>query len=120
MEILQNHALRIILKKRQIDHVSVESLREDAKVQSIERRLQTLLMRYFSKSIDNNNPLIMELIKDYWNFRKRNIILHKDSPEYEAAIEEIYTTSEKNKTILCFVNQIESIRELEEDNWDDD
>ena len=76
LEILQNHALRIVLKKRQIDHVTIESLREEANVSAIEKRHQKLLLAYFDKAINNNNPLIMELIKYYWEFRKRNILIN--------------------------------------------
>ena len=73
MEILQNHSLRIIIKKRQIDHIPIESLRLEAKVATIEKRLQTLLLRYFEKAQSTNNPLIKELINDYWIDFQRKI-----------------------------------------------
>ena len=44
LEILQNHALRIVLKKRQVDHVTIDSLREEANVSTIEKRIQKLLL----------------------------------------------------------------------------
>jgi hypothetical protein len=65
LEVLQNNALRIILKKRLLDKVPIIKLREMANVGSIKDRLNRLLNNYYDQILLSNNPLIMECFEEY-------------------------------------------------------
>ena len=106
LEVFQNEALRTIFKIKKIDKVHITTLRERAKVDSIETRLKNLLIAYFEKA--KENPLIITLISEYWSFRKRNVKSSPGSDEYNEEIKNIHKTSEKKwPTILCFINNQE-------------
>ena len=73
LEVLQNDALRVIYKKSLLDHISVQTLRDWAQIESIKSRHDTLLNNYYEKCLVSNNPLIKELFKNYKNFKNRKI-----------------------------------------------
>lgn len=73
-EILQNTALRVIFKVSLLDHVSIETLREWAGVESIETRHSELLNDYYVKCLTSSNPLIKDVFKQYELFKKRNFL----------------------------------------------
>ena len=69
LQIIQNNALRIILKKPLITRTRIESLHEEAKIEMLEVRLLKLRNRYIHKALTNSNPIMKELINDFINYR---------------------------------------------------
>ena len=104
LEVLQNNALRIIFKVKLIDKVSIEILRNKAKINSVEARMKELLLRYFEQAQMYQYPLINTMIDEYWTFRKRMIKIVVGNPDYNNELNKIHHSSEKLKTILCMVN----------------
>jgi hypothetical protein len=76
LQIIQNNALRIIFKKPLITRTTIDWLHEKAKLIRIETRMINLRKRYIYKAVENKNPMILDLIYEYLNFKGgRN--LHK-------------------------------------------
>ena len=69
LQIIQNNALRIILKKPLITRTRIESLHEEAKIEMLEVRLLKLRNRYIHKALTNSNSIMKELINDFINYR---------------------------------------------------
>ena len=103
--VIQNNALRIILKKNRIDHVSIISMLEQAKITSLKERMKSFLLNYYSKAMFYRNPLITELTNEYWQFRARKIKSDPNSEEHKTEINRLKNSSEKIETILCYINQ---------------
>jgi exonuclease III len=73
LEVLQNNALRVIYKKSLLDHISAQTLRDWAQIDSVKSRHNILLNNYYEKCLISNNPLIKELFENYKNFKNRKI-----------------------------------------------
>jgi hypothetical protein len=73
-EIIQNNAIRIIFNLRLSDEISVERLREMARVSSIEQRHTMLMDRYYESALTSGNPLLAEVFEGYKRFKKRKFI----------------------------------------------
>ena len=69
LQIIQNNALRIIFKKPLITRTTIDWLHEKAKLIRIETRMINLRKRYIYKAVENKNPMILELIYEYLNFK---------------------------------------------------
>ena len=70
IQAIQNGAVRLIFHRSKTEHLSTETLN------TVETRMEALNARYFSKAISNRNPLVIEMIEDYW-FNFGNEILNK-------------------------------------------
>jgi hypothetical protein len=66
--VVQNNALRIMLHKKKADKVSINDLHILAQMEPLEDRLHKLRNQYFLKATFQDNPLIVELIEDYFNY----------------------------------------------------
>jgi hypothetical protein len=64
LQVIQNNALRAILKKPKIIDLHTE-----AKLETLNEMSLKLRRRYVQKAIINNNPVILELIEEYKNFK---------------------------------------------------
>ena len=64
-QIIQNNALRTILKKPLITRTRVQDLHKTVKVEMLKNRFETLNINYVQKVINSMNPIIIELIDDY-------------------------------------------------------
>jgi hypothetical protein len=129
-EIIQNNALRIILKISLSDEVLIIRLRELANVSSIEERHAMLLNRYYESALISENPLIRDLIVDYKRFKRRNFIneslaLKQDGMVSIETLELIrahnirsINSNETYPTTLCRANK--AIRDLITDNYEVD
>ena len=73
-EVIQNNALRIILKISLLDKVRCEDLRIKAGVKSISERHKKLMRDYYERALITNNPLISDLFEKYKEFKMRNHI----------------------------------------------
>jgi len=69
LQIIQNNALRIIFKKLLITRTTIDWLHEKAKLIRIETRMTNLRKRCIFKAVENNNPMILDLIYEYLNFK---------------------------------------------------
>jgi hypothetical protein len=69
LQIIQNNALRIIFKKPLITRTTIDWLHEKAKLIRIETRMINLRKRYIYKAVENKNPMILDLIYEYLNFK---------------------------------------------------
>ena len=69
LQIIQNNALRIILKKPLITRTRIESLHQEANIEMLDVRLLKLRNRYIHKAVTNYNPIMKELINDFINYR---------------------------------------------------
>jgi hypothetical protein len=69
LQIIQNNALRIIFKKPIMTRTTIDWLHEKAELIRIETRMINLRKRYIFKAVENNNPMILELIYEYLNFK---------------------------------------------------
>jgi len=69
LQIIQNNALRIIFKKPLTTRTTIDWLHEKAKLIRIETRMINLRKRYIYKAVENKNPMILELIYEYLNFK---------------------------------------------------
>ncbi len=68
LQVIQNNALRAILKKPKIIKPKIIDLHTEAKLETLDERFLKLRRRYVQKAIVNNNPVILELIEEYKNF----------------------------------------------------
>ena len=78
LQIVQNDALRIILKLKKED--GNQRLYDESKIESIEQRMNKLNTRYLCKAINYENEMIKNLISEYeefylWNNIKRDTVL---------------------------------------------
>ena len=71
--VLQNDALRVILKKS----VNIQTLQQWAYIESVEGRHETLLNKYYESCLVKKKPLINELFDNYKNFKQRNKIIRE-------------------------------------------
>ena len=63
IQVIQNNALRIILKKSLIDKCSIDDLHSLCDIEMVESRMRKLNEKYFTKA--NANPLVEHLVEDY-------------------------------------------------------
>ena len=77
LNLIQNNSLRIINNKKLIDKVSIKMLEESSKIENLGSRLNTLRNRFIEKAKSSENPLIIELINDYYNYRNGRNVTHK-------------------------------------------
>ena len=66
------------------------------------------------KAQDTRNPLIIELIYDYWTFKERLVKSRPRTIEYESEIETIRNSKEKQKTVMCFLNEKKLLEDFRE------
>jgi hypothetical protein len=69
LQIIQNSALRIILKKPIFTRTRISDLHQEANIELIKERFDKLRFKYIKKTIDNNNPIIKEVINEYIRFK---------------------------------------------------
>ena len=63
LEVIQNSALRAILKKKRED--GNKNLLREANIESIRQRMNRLNCKYVEKSIKQGNPIVKDLIENY-------------------------------------------------------
>jgi hypothetical protein len=73
-EVIQNNAIRIIFNLKLSDETSVDSLREMARVTSIEARHTMLMDRYYESALTSANPLVAEVFEGYKKFKRRKFL----------------------------------------------
>jgi hypothetical protein len=73
-EVIQNDSLRIIFKKSSPDKISVEELREMAKIESIKDRHIRLLDRYSENALVTHNGFAVSKNLPSWNLCGRQIV----------------------------------------------
>ena len=73
-EVIQNNALRIIYKKSLLDQERVQELRDKAGLETIAKRHEILLERYYESVLISNNPLVNQIFLEYKEFKRRNFI----------------------------------------------
>jgi hypothetical protein len=73
LQIIQNNALCIILHVKKIEHLNIEELHRRAGVIQIKERLDELRTRYIEKAIEDNNPLVLDTVREYNRFKNREI-----------------------------------------------
>jgi hypothetical protein len=66
LQIIQNNALRICLKKPR--DTPIIELHQQARITKIQDRLFELAVKYLVKGVVNFNPIIIETIRDYIRF----------------------------------------------------
>jgi hypothetical protein len=66
LQIIQNNALRIIFKKPK--DTPIKTLHSLGNIQMVSNRLEQLAKNYLSNAIINNNPLIVDSLKEYNRF----------------------------------------------------
>ena len=127
LEVIQNDSLRIIFKKSLLDKISVEELREMAKIESIKDRHIRLLDRYYENALVTHNPLINEVFASFKNFKRRDFIDPNEAVKSDGTIDlnlfnEIRSKNqsslikeEKYPTTLCRASKI--IFDLITDNF---
>ena len=71
--VVQNNALRIMLHKKRTYRVSIHDLHLLAQMEPLEDRLDKLRKEFFRKATSQDNPLICELIEDFFNY---SIFIH--------------------------------------------
>ena len=71
LEILQNNALRIIFKKSLLDKTRNETLREMARVKTVNERQKNLMRDYYERALITGNPLIGQIFANYRIFKQR-------------------------------------------------
>lgn len=84
LDVIQNNALRIILRKPR--KYSTTKLHKEAKIQKLEYRFKFLKEKYHEQADLNGNPLIKSIVEEYKNYIGGHVL--------------------KRKTILCNVNHL--------------
>ena len=74
LETIQNNALRIIFKKRLIDKVPAQELREKAGITTVLERHKLLMNDYYERALISQNPLLQKVFGNYKKFRTREYI----------------------------------------------
>ena len=69
LEILQNNALRIILKKSLLDKTRNDILRDMAWVKTVNDRQKNLMRGYYERALLTGNPLIEKMFLNYRLFK---------------------------------------------------
>ena len=75
LQVIQNNALRTILKKPLLTRTSIIDLHKSAKIEMLKVRFETLSTRYVQKAMVNKNPIITELIEEFKNFSSGGRVL---------------------------------------------
>ena len=108
LEALQNNALRLVFKIYQAnDHVKNENLLARANIQSVTERHKMLRERYFENAIISSNPIVIEIFKNYKDFKERDLedpsIAINDENHKDLIINNRIEKLKKEKymTILC-------------------
>lgn len=68
LQIVQNNALRTILKRPQITRTRILDLHKTAKVEMLKIRFDNLNTKYVQKATISKNPIITELIEEFKTF----------------------------------------------------
>ena len=66
LQAIQNNALRIIYEKDRL--FSVALLHQMAELDTLKQRAEAMKNNYFSDAINNSNPIINDLIKEFDNY----------------------------------------------------
>ena len=66
------NTLQIFRKKTVMSETTLDWLHKKANLIRIETRMINLRKRYIFKAIENNNPMILDLISEYLNFKGGN------------------------------------------------
>ena len=77
LQVIQNNALRTILKKSKLTKTRVTMLHTEANIETLDERFLKLRRRYIQKAIISNNPVIVELIDEFKNFKGVRILTKK-------------------------------------------
>jgi len=77
LQVIQNNALRIILNKPKLTKTRIVDLHLESKLETLEERFLKLRRRYVQKAIINSNPVIVELIDEYKNFKGGRLLTKK-------------------------------------------
>jgi len=77
LQVIQNNALRIILKKPKLTKTRIVDLHLESKLETLEERFLKLRRRYVQKAIINSNPVILELIDEFKNFKGGRLLTKK-------------------------------------------
>ena len=75
IQVIQNNALRSILKKNTM--ISINELHSTANINTIDERLKHLSKKYIEKNLANNNPIISSTIDEFINFKQARILKYK-------------------------------------------
>jgi len=70
LQIIQNSALRIILRKPIMTKTRISELHEISKLEYIKERFYSLNQRYITKAIVNKNPMIAQVIEEYQRYKE--------------------------------------------------
>jgi len=65
------------LKKPKIIKPKIIDLHTEAKLETLDERFLKLRRRYVQKAIINNDPVILELIEEYKNFKGGRVLTKK-------------------------------------------
>jgi hypothetical protein len=66
LQVIQNNALRICLKKPK--DTPINSLHSNAKLKTIRERLSEIAAKYLLSTVTYNNPIIIDTIKEFARF----------------------------------------------------
>jgi len=77
LQVIQNNALRIILNKPKIMKTKIVDLHSEVNLETLETRFLKLRRRYVQKAISNNNPVILELIEEFKNYKGGRVLTRK-------------------------------------------
>ncbi len=77
LQVIQNNALRIILNKPKIMKTKIVDLHSEVNLETLETRSLKLRRRYVQKAISNNNPVILELIEEFKNYKGGRVLTRK-------------------------------------------
>jgi hypothetical protein len=75
MQLIQNNALRVILRKRR--DTSIKSLHQLANTEMVKDRLHKLCKSCFEKCITNENPLFLDCFKEFKRYANGRILKHE-------------------------------------------
>lgn len=109
---IQNTALRTILNVNVVDKIKICELESKTKVESIETRLRFLRDKYLKDARSNNNPLIIELDKDWENYALSRTKTFKslfdplNFDDLEQNAESILPAIDYNEELLQAINSI--------------
>ena len=69
LEVIQNNAIRSIFKLPYLTHQ--ETLLSTSQIECLKDRFRTLNQKYLAKCIENKNPLILDLMDEFNQFKSR-------------------------------------------------
>jgi hypothetical protein len=75
LQTVQNKALRIIFQN-QTDK-NIEDLRKQNNLEPIKERFNKLILNYFLKAIESNNPIILNSVKEFNDYANGRVLKYK-------------------------------------------